>query len=136
MAKKGKKTNYQDCPVCGAGWRSRDEFLSDPDIQVSGYQVNFDNLRLGFFLFNHMTCRNTLGAKASDFLDLHDGPVYEQNLRGGRECPGYCLHQSELRPCTARCECAFVRDVLDRLRRWPKRDFVSRQPLPNKKASE
>ncbi|MBN2201865.1 hypothetical protein JW777_07935 [bacterium] len=114
------KTPFKTCPVCKAAWDTRHDFISDPDIQLGGYQVNFDNFRLGFFLFNHMTCRNTLGVKAADFLDLHDGPVYEKRLVGTGDCPGYCLHQSELRPCPAKCECAFVRDVLDRLKRWPK----------------
>lgn len=116
-----EKTPFKTCPVCKTEWNTRDEFLSDADIQLGGYQVNFDNCHLGFFLFNHMTCRNTLGAKASDFLDMHDGPVFEKRLAGTGDCPGYCLHQSELRPCPAKCECAFVRDVLDRLKRWPKR---------------
>jgi hypothetical protein len=117
---KNEKIPFKTCPVCKSAWDARDDFISDPDIQLGGYQVNFDNCRLGFFLFNHMTCRNTLGVKASDFLDLHDGPVYERRLAGTDDCPGYCLHQSELKPCPARCECAFVRDVLDRLARWPK----------------
>jgi hypothetical protein len=121
MNSKNQNSPYKKCPVCGAEWRTREDFLSDPDIQVCGYQVNFDALHLGFFLFNHMTCRNTLGAKASDFLDLHKGPVFQKRLSGSAECPGYCLHSSELRPCTARCECAFVRDALDRLNHWPKR---------------
>jgi hypothetical protein len=129
MADQKTESSYKNCPVCNASWKTREDFLSDPDIQLRGYQVNFDSLRLGFFLFNHISCRNTLGTKASDFLDLHDGPAHKKRLTGSEECPGYCLHQSELRPCPARCECAYVRDVLNRLARWPKRRPESPRPL-------
>jgi hypothetical protein len=54
------------------------------------------------------------------FADLHDGPVYQTRKTGTRDCPQYCLHKDELAPCPARCECAFVREILQRVRGWPK----------------
>jgi hypothetical protein len=30
------------------------------------------------------------------------------------------LHQSDLAPCPSRCECAFVREVVDMVTHWPK----------------
>ena len=44
---------------------------------------------------------------------------------GGRaegiiRCPGHCLNEESLEPCREKCECAFVRDILEKVRNWPK----------------
>ena len=110
---------------CGASWRDREGFLSDPLLRLVGYQVHFEQLELGLFLFNHAACGTTLSARARVFLDLGRGPVYSHALTGGEGCPEYCLRKEELRPCDAYCECAFVRDVIQVVLGWPKR----RSPL-------
>lgn len=102
---------------CGAEWADREAFLSDPDIQLVGYQADFEELQLGLILFNHRSCRTTLALRVSVFRDLYDGPVFETRATGGPDCPGYCLHTGNLNPCPALCECAFVRAILQRLRR-------------------
>jgi hypothetical protein len=61
----------------------------------------------------------------ADFADLQAGPIFREKKKGTGECPGYCLHECNLSRCPAKCECAWVRDVLHRLSRWPKR-----QPSP------
>jgi len=33
------------CPVCSRKWESVEEFISDPETKIVGYQVNFDNLK-------------------------------------------------------------------------------------------
>jgi hypothetical protein len=48
--------------------------------------------------------------------------MVEERKTGTEECPGYCLHQDELQPCPARCECAYVREIIQIIRNWPKRD--------------
>lgn len=111
---------FKVCSMCGKVWRSRQDFLADEDIICIGYQVEFRDLEFGLFQFNHVTCRTTLAISASRFTDLHTGPVFEAQLTGTAECPGYCLRQDELRPCPARCSCAFVRGVLERLVHWKK----------------
>ena len=105
---------------CGVAWPTREAFLEDPALTLIGYQVNFDELKLGLFLFNH-TCKNTLSVRAGDFWDLYDGPVFRERATGGEECPEYCLHQEELSTCPARCECAFVREILQVIKNWPKK---------------
>ena len=60
--------------------------------------------------------------EAGSFLDLVAGPLYRERLRGTEECSEYCLRLEELRPCLARCECAYVRDVLQVVRSWKKLD--------------
>ncbi len=101
---------------------SRDDFLSDPEIKLLGYQVDFDELKLGIILFNHEVCFDTLGVRVADFADLQSGPVFREKKNGSEDCPGYCLHECNLSPCPVQCECAWVRDVLQLLSRWPKHD--------------
>ena len=107
---------FKSCSCCGERWLTRDAFMDDPSLRVIGYQADFRELRLGLFLFNHERCRSTIGVAAGEFVDLHPGPVFEERKTGSEECPGYCLHQDELSPCHAACECAFVRDLLQVLR--------------------
>ncbi len=108
------------CPCCGYVWETRDAFLSDPRLAVAGYQVNFDDLSLGFFLFSHLACGSTIALPARLFRDLYDGPIYETRATGTDECPEYCLYELELGACLARCECAYVREILQIVRHWPK----------------
>ena len=52
---------------------------------------------------------------AEKFMDMYDGPVFDEKLTGKPECPGYCLNKSELRRCPAKCECAFIREILEKI---------------------
>ncbi len=62
----------------------------------------------------------TLAIPAEAFTDLHRGPIFHERLKGAPACPDTCLHQDNLKPCPAACECAYVREVLDRVAHWPK----------------
>ena len=95
--------------------------MEDADIELVGYQVDFEDLSLGLFLFNHLTCKTTLAVHARLFKDLHTGPVYLERKTGQTECPGYCLRTPELAPCPAECECG-----LQIIREWPKSIRMSR----------
>jgi hypothetical protein len=111
---------FKVCTLCGRTWGSRDEFLEDPKVRSIGYQVHFRALELGLFEFDPMTCKTTLAIKARQFTDLYRGPTFTDRLTGTKECPGYCLNKYELQPCSAKCECAYVRTVLDMVARWGK----------------
>lgn len=111
---------FKECTMCGRIWESRENFLSDPQIIGIGYMVNFRELELGLFLFNHELCGTTLAIEAAEFIDLYDGPVFVDRLMDTEECPEYCMHNSELRPCPAQCECTHVRQVLDIVVNWSK----------------
>ena len=102
---------FKKCSICENVWDTRDDFLGDSTLELIGYQVDFTDLRAGYFLFNH-TCKTTLAIHAGEFFDLYEGPVFEDRKTGGEECPGYCLRQSELGSCPAACECAFVREII------------------------
>ena len=106
--------------MCGSNWNTRLELMSDPFVEITGYLVNFQELELGIFTFNHLKCRGTFALKASLFTDLYDGEIYEQNKTGTDECPNYCLSKFELKKCPAKCECAYVRDVIQLVKNWPK----------------
>jgi len=117
--------HFKTCPHCSKTWSSRDEFLSDDDIGLVGYQVDFEELALGLFLFNHSACQTTLAIRADLLKDLYLGPVFKDRRTGQKDCPGYCLKRTQLSACPAECECAWVRRLLQVIRRWPKSAAVS-----------
>jgi hypothetical protein len=92
-----------------------------------GYQVNFEDLKAGLFLFNH-SCGTTLSVAAEEFQDFYDGPMFVERLDGTSECGGYCVHERDLRPCPASCECAYVREIMQVILKWPKQAAPDRHP--------
>ncbi len=110
---------FKKCSKCGFVWAQRASFLSDPSLHMIGYQVNFDELMAGMFLFNH-DCGTSLAISADDFRDLYDGPMFTERLNGTKECGDHCLHESDLQPCPAQCECAYVREIVQMILNWPK----------------
>jgi len=105
---------FVHCTVCNTDWATRDQFLRDETVSLVGYQANFINLEKGLFLFNH-SCRMTLAVRVESFADLHVGPVFAERLSGTPDCSGYCLHRNALQACPNKCECVYVRDVLQQL---------------------
>lgn len=113
---------FKSCTNCGRAWETREAFLSDPEVVTIGYQVHFESLKEGFFLFNHRRhgCQTTLSVQVAAFYDLYRGPFFQGRKTGTTECLGYCLHREELGACPAACECASVREVLQIVLTWPK----------------
>jgi hypothetical protein len=109
---------------CGRQWRTRDLFLSDPYLELTGYMADFENLKLGLMLFLHKKkeCYTTLSIAADKVKDLYHGPVFKKKLTGGEQCPGICLRKETLEVCSQRCECAWVTVVLDIIKKWKKRN--------------
>jgi hypothetical protein len=110
---------FSQCENCQEIWRNYHDFLSDQYVSLTGYQVSFKNLRAGQFIFNH-SCGTTLGVPAGSFVHLYDGPIFEERATGSDDCPEYCLRADELGPCPVECECAYIREVLQIVRKWPK----------------
>ena len=119
---------FKTCNNCNTSWEDRESFLADPPLELIGYQVSFKNLSLGYFLFNH-DCNSTLAIHAGEFEDLYDGPVFSERHTGDASCPGMCLHQSDLRRCPVQCECAYVREVLQIVKNWPKTNKQDQENL-------
>ena len=111
---------FKKCSACGFVWSDRNDFLGDPDIALIGYQAYFKHLTAGLFLFNH-ECKGTLAIYAMVFADLYDGPIFTERMTDEPECSGNCFHESDLRPCPNQCECAFVREIIQKINNWPKR---------------
>ncbi|GAB4389509.1 MAG: hypothetical protein Kow0025_15310 [Thermodesulfovibrionales bacterium] len=114
--------SFKKCPCCGHIWSTRGAFLSDEEIKIDGYVADLEFLEEGLFLFTHVRkgCGSTMALKAGTFRDLYGGPVYAERLRGGDECPGHCLQIHNLERCRAKCECAYVREVIHAIERWPR----------------
>lgn len=110
-----EERTFKTCSRCDYSWATRDAFMRDPRVECIGYQANFGELMAGLFLFNH-SCMDTLGVEVSAFEDLYRGEVFEERLTGTEECPEFCLHEDELGRCPAKCECAFVREILQIIR--------------------
>ncbi|OVE74741.1 hypothetical protein BVX97_06455 [bacterium E08(2017)] len=116
---------FKECSSCPKKWISRDEFLEDPCVDLIGYQANYVELERGLFLFQHNTndCGTSLAISASEFTDMHDGPMFADIKRQDvKSCPGYCGQRHLLDPCGEECECGYVRDVLDTVNKWEKKD--------------
>ena len=110
---------FKQCTRCGETWLSCTGFLSDPSLTLIAYQVSFAELEAGILLFEH-SCKASLSIFAGEFSHLYGGPVFESRAVGTDECPGYCLKRSNFERCPARCECAYIREVLQIIQSWPK----------------
>lgn len=111
---------FKICNSCGHQWETIESFLSDPDLEVAGYQTFFSNLTLGLFLFNH-SCGTTIAIEADLLLDLYKGTFHQERQPvKDRNCPGQCLTENMLSPCSDTCKCAFISKSLDILKNWEK----------------
>ena len=102
---------FKQCTVCSHIWETRQAFISDPGVCTIGYQANFKELEAGLLFFNHR-CKNTIAVPAAEFVDLYEGPMFEESKAETDDCPGYCLNKDELQPCPAECECAYIRTII------------------------
>ena len=74
ISRAGASGVFKRCSLCGKVWQHRDDFVSDPDLRLNGYQGNFKRLltgqqRRGLLLFTHMVaeCGTTMAFDPSDF---------------------------------------------------------------------
>ena len=108
-------TSFKVCPNCNVTWETMDEFLSDPTLEAAGYQVNFEDLKGGLFYFTHHVenCRTTMAIEVAQFASLSDRELLAPSgCMPGGECPGSCMRKDDLSPCPVECECVWVREVM------------------------
>ena len=104
---------FKICSGCEHVWETREDFINDENVLYIGYQANFSHLEAGFFLFNHdTTCRSTIALEVKKFRDLYDGPVFNESFMGSKFCQGLCTKKSNTERCENECECAFVREII------------------------
>lgn len=102
---------FKKCPKCGLVWNTREDFLKDKGLAITGYDANLEALALGSLIFSH-SCGAAFPMNVEGFSDLYNGPIYRERRTGSAECLGYCKKRDELRPCPVRCECAWVRELI------------------------
>ena len=114
-----KTDAFLTCSCCGFTWKSRKEFLADETLKLNGYQVNLLSLEDGLFLFTHNVqgCCTTLAVKVNEFSDMHTGENYTERRTDQEDCPGYCRNEKFLGRCEAKCECAYVRNIIQVIRK-------------------
>ncbi len=108
---------FKTCNVCKTSWISRDQFLDDPEVRLIGYQPDFSILELGYLLFNHDKCNNTLAMHVKKFKSLHEGEIFTEMKHGSEDCKSYCLEESNLDVCPVKCKCRYVRDLMQVLKK-------------------
>ena len=111
---------FKQCSMCKDEWASRDDFLADPNILYLGYQIHFEDLEIGWLMFNH-SCGTTLAFPVSTFSSLYNGLVFTESKTGHSECPGFCLQKNSISHCPQECECAYVREIILIINKWPKK---------------
>ncbi|MFZ5761082.1 MAG: hypothetical protein ACOY32_15820 [Thermodesulfobacteriota bacterium] len=111
---------FKTCPSCGMAWADWSLFLADPATSLIGYQAFWGDLLEGLFLFNHR-CGTTMSISVGDLRHLYSGPVGQRRLAGTDACAGMCLHTMDIRPCPTDCECAYIREIMQIVRKWPKK---------------
>ncbi len=102
---------YRICSFCEKKWKTREEFLSDKDVKLTGYQINYVDLEKGLFFFNH-SCNTTIAIKIEEFMDLYKGPKYTESKIGKEGCQGYCLDENNLEDCGNNCYYNQVRKLM------------------------
>lgn len=110
------------CPMCEKIWRSRNEFLADPELEFIGYQANLGLPEEGLFYFTHETaaCGSTMAIKVASFLSLYAGRRYSDIKMYSKGCRGYCLQRDQLHRCEEHCRYAYVREVAQIIKSWRK----------------
>ena len=106
---------FKQCMNCQDTWETRDDFIADTEVRLLGFQANFVAPEKGLFLFNH-SCDGTMSIEVLAFADLYAGPIYLERKITTEDCPEYCLHPNDLRPCPIKCHCFYVREIIDLLK--------------------
>jgi hypothetical protein len=114
---------FKVCPTCSKGWNTPDDFLSDPELKLAGYQVNFADLEGGLFYFTHGAghCGTTLAVPAKTFTHLSSRSFLNHRGEKPEGCTELCVRKGSLDPCPTDCECLWVRDVMEAIRGWTPR---------------
>jgi hypothetical protein len=113
---------FKACSGCPSRWETLEGFLSDPDILLAGYQVHPNDLEGGLFFFTHAKepCFTTLAIPVTKFLSLNDRPLVGERNHQLCSRSEFCQHQNDLSPKPKKCECIWVRELLQIIQSWPK----------------
>jgi len=115
-------TPFKICPTCKKKWETLGEFRDDPELELAGYQVAFEDLEGGLFYFNHhhKNCETTLAIPVGKFTVLTPLPIVTRRATKRALCPDTCVRQGAFEPCPVACECNWVREILQTIKNWKK----------------
>lgn len=110
---------FKTCRLCETSWPTLADFVKDRKLRVNGYQASFGAPEDGVILLTHDVpgCGTTLGLVAGTLRNLHEGPRYVEVLAGTQACELWCLDEHSIEDCDAPCAMAWIRHVLQYLRR-------------------
>ena len=110
---------FETCRQCRREWPDRESFLADPQVVLTGCQVDTDHPRSSAVLFDHRApgCGTTIAVPVPALQDLYAGPRHKVNWAPSAMCPGMCFDPANLDPCPAECSVAYVRQILQEVRR-------------------
>jgi hypothetical protein len=116
--------SFTTCKQCGKEWSGRDAFLADAGVALSGCQVETDHPAASALLFDHRAagCGTTLALPLRRFDDLYTGPRHKVKWATSKLCPGMCFDPHNTEPCDKECACAYVRAILQEVRKLSGRD--------------
>lgn len=111
-------SDFKTCTVCAHRWPRIADLVRDESLYINGYQASFSDAHEGLFLVTHTVdgCGTTLAIMAGALKKLYTGPEHTFRMAFTERCPGRCLHQDDLGPCSNDCDMRWVRDVLQVLR--------------------
>lgn len=120
---------FTECPNCHETWSTQEEFITDEQLEITGYEADFDGLERGRFLFTHrrQSCQSTLTVRVMDFVNLYRGEIFPERKTKSSQCPLYCIDSTQLNRCTVVCECAYVREIIQMIKE--KRTFWLPDPV-------
>lgn len=112
---------FRKCTGCNELWGDRGEFLSDPMISFLGYQATFDNMGMGYFLFNHLErkCLTTIAIPTDMFLDLCVPGKHDVDLPI-EKCHENCTHHGDFKACTRQCQYGCLKEIIQNIKKWKK----------------
>ena len=105
------------CKQCGRDWPDRAAFLADPQVRLSGCQVETDRPEASVFLFDHRApgCGTTIAIKLPAFDDLYAGPRHKVRWGASAKCARKCHDPKNFEICANPCAAAHVRQILRRV---------------------
>jgi hypothetical protein len=70
----GIRMQFKRCPLCGAVWATKEDFLDDALVHLNGYQFSSRKAEIkksGFLLFTHRQedCGTTMAVIAEEFKE-------------------------------------------------------------------
>jgi hypothetical protein len=110
---------FKQCSMCLKIWKDLDAFLDDVSLELNGYEADFDQLEFGLLYFTHRVagCFSTMALEVRDFFSLYSGKRYPESKKGEEGCTGKCLDRKDFELCPAHCRFAYVREVVQVIKR-------------------